>query len=287
MKTIGLTASLLFASFLTMSSCGNGPKQSQAGKVSESVQGVKTMTMEDGLQVTWIQDNASERLMPRFLFAAAPDSLFESLSLQGGIPSTVSTFLLQSKEGPILFDAGLGQADSRLIAGLASIGIAPEDVKYIYLTHFHGDHIGGLMKEDTAVFPHAEIYASQLEYDAWMAMPDEKKSQVVRTMDAYKDRLHLFGFGDTLPGGVAAIEAIGHTPGHTVYQAGKLLVVGDLMHGTALQLPHPEFCASYDMEPGQAVKTRREVLDYARKNALTMAGMHFPAPAFLILEENK
>lgn len=245
------------------------------------------MTMEDGLQVTWIQDNASERLMPRFLFAATPDSLFESLSLQGGIPSTVSTFLLQSKEGPILFDAGLGQADSRLIAGLASIGIAPEDVKYIYLTHFHGDHIGGLMKEDTAVFPHAEIYASQLEYDAWMAMPDEKKSQVVRTMDAYKDRLHLFGFGDTLPGGVAAIEAIGHTPGHTVYQAGKLLVVGDLMHGTALQLPHPEFCASYDMEPGQAVKTRREVLDYARKNALTMAGMHFPAPAFLILEENK
>ena len=257
MKTIGLTASLLFASFLTMSSCGNGPKQSQAGKVSESVQGVKTMTMEDGLQVTWIQDNASERLMPRSLFAAAPDSLFESLSLQGGIPSTVSTFLLQSKEGPILFDAGLGQADSRLIAGLASIGIAPEDVKYIYLTHFHGDHIGGLMKEDTAVFPHAEIYASQLEYDAWMAMPDEKKSQVVRTMDAYKDRLHLFGFGDTLPGGVAAIEAIGHTPGHTVYQAGKLLVVGDLMHGTALQLPHPEFCASYDMCP-------EECLDHGR-----------------------
>ena len=278
---------MLFASFLTMSSCGNGTKQSQAGKASESVQGVKTMTMEDGLQVTWIQDNASERLMPRSLFAAAPDSLFESLSLQGGIPSTVSTFLLQSKEGPILFDAGLGQADSRLIAGLASIGIAPEDVKYIYLTHFHGDHIGGLMKEDTAVFPHAEIYASQLEYDAWMAMPDEKKSQVVRTMDAYKDRLHLFGFGDTLPGGVAAIEAIGHTPGHTVYQAGKLLVVGDLMHGVALQLPHPEFCASYDMEPEQAVKTRQELLNYARKNALTMAGMHFPAPAFLILEENK
>lgn len=278
---------MLFASFLTMSSCGNGTKQSQAGKASESVQGVKTMTMEDGLQVTWIQDNASERLMPRSLFAAAPDSLFEILSLQGGIPSTVSTFLLQSKEGPILFDAGLGQADSRLIAGLASIGIAPEDVKYIYLTHFHGDHIGGLMKEDTAVFPHAEIYASRLEYDAWMAMPDEKKSQVVRTMDVYKDRLHLFGFGDTLPGGVAAIEAVGHTPGHTVYQAGKLLVVGDLMHGTALQLPHPEFCASYDMELGQAVKTRQEVLDYARKNALTMAGMHFPAPAFLILEENK
>lgn len=59
------------------------------------------------------------------------------------------------------------------------------------------------------------------------------------------------------------------------------------MHGVALQLPHPEFCASYDMEPEQAVKTRQELLNYARKNALTMAGMHFPAPAFLILEENK
>lgn len=42
------------------------------------------------------------------------------------------------------------------------------------------------------------------------------------------------------------IAAYGHTPGHTVYQTGNILIVGDIMHGTALQLPHPEICAEYD-----------------------------------------
>ena len=104
------------------------------------------------------------------------------------------------------------------------------------------------MKGDSVVFPNAEVYASKVEYDAWMAMPAERKAQVVKTMDAYKERLHLFEFGDTLPGNVVAMEAVGHTPGHTVFQSGKLLVIGDLIHGAALQLEHPEYCASYDMD---------------------------------------
>ena len=77
-----------------------------------------------------------------------------------------------------------------------------------------------------------------------------------------------------------AIKAAGHTPGHTAYQIGKLLVVGDLMHGAALQTVNPDICASYDMDKQEAVATRRILLDYARKNGLTMAGMHLPMPAF-------
>jgi len=83
-------------------------------------------------------------------------------------------------------------------------------------------------------------------------------------MDAYKERLHLFEFGDTLPGNVVAMEAVGHTPGHTVFQSGKLLVIGDLIHGAALQLEHPEYCASYDMDKEAAVKARKYFLQYAK-----------------------
>ena len=54
------------------------------------------------------------------------------------------------------------------------------------------------------------------------------------------------------------------------------------MHGVALQKEHPEICASFDMDKEAAAATRRNILKYARDNALTMAGMHFPAPAFLI-----
>lgn len=238
-----------------------------------------TLTL-DSMKVTWIRDNASPRLMPRTLFPDATDALMNSLSLQEGIPASVSTFLIECDGKRMLFDTGVGAPDSRMMEGLKSLNVKPEDIDCLFLTHFHGDHIGGMMKGDSVVFPNAEVYASKVEYDAWMAMPAERKAQVVKTMDAYKERLHLFEFGDTLPGNVVAMEAVGHTPGHTVFQSGKLLVIGDLIHGAALQLEHPEYCASYDMDKEAAVKARKYFLQYAKDNQLTMAGMHLPAPAF-------
>ncbi|HJC97236.1 MAG TPA: MBL fold metallo-hydrolase [Candidatus Phocaeicola merdavium] len=154
-------------------------------------------------------------------------------------------------------------------------------MKYVYLTHFHHDHIGGMLNGDSAVFANAEVYASKAEYDGWMAMDADKKAEVEKLAEAYKNRLHFFEFGDTLPGKVVALKAVGHTPGHTVYQAGKLLIIGDLIHGAALQLRHPEICASFDMNQEEAIQSRTQFLQYAKENGLTLAGMHLPAPAFM------
>lgn len=269
---------------LLLAGCGSGAKKQTDKEVSmdstnAACDGLKTLQL-DGVKVTWIQDNAKERLMERTLFADADDSLIDSLNLQGGIPSSMSTFLVETDGIRILFDTGMGAPDSGLLGGLNSLGVEPADIKYLYLTHFHGDHIGGMMKGDSVVFPDAEVYASKVEYDAWLKMPADRNAQVVKTMNAYKDRLHLFEFGETLPGNVVTMNAEGHTPGHTVYQTGKLLVIADLIHGAALQLEHPEICASYDMDKEAAVKSRKYFLKYAKDNGLTMAGMHLPAPAF-------
>ena len=229
---------------LLLVGCGGGAKKQTNEEVSMdsttmACDGLKTLQL-DGVKVTWIQDNAKERLMERTLFADASDELIDSLKLADGIPSSMSTFLVETDGVRILFDTGMGAPDSRLLSGLASLGVTPADIKYLYLTHFHGDHIGGMMKGDSIVFPNAEVYASKVEYDAWLKMPSDRNAQVVKTMNAYKDRLHLFEFGETLPGNVVTMNAEGHTPGHTVYQAGKLLVIADLIHGAALQLEHPE-----------------------------------------------
>lgn len=235
----------------------------------------------DGMKVTWIRDNAKARLMPRTLFPDASEVQIDSLSLQNGVPASISTFLVEKDGVRMLFDTGMGAPDSRLLEGLKALHIHPEDINYLFITHFHGDHIGGMMKNDSVVFPRAEVYASKLEYDAWMKMSADQKAQVEKTMKAYKDRLHLFVFGDMLPENVMAMNAVGHTPGHTVFQVGKLLVIGDLFHGAALQLAHPEICAQYDMDKKGAVKSRKYYLQYARENGLTMAGMHLPVPAFM------
>ena len=269
---------------LLMAACGGKAKKQADGMTQEKETTVReSSTMETiqvgSVNVTWIQDNAGDRPMARSLFPDAGDALIDSLSLRDGVPSTVSVFVVKTDSVVILFDTGLGAADSRLQAGLKSLGMEPSDVRYLYLTHMHGDHIGGMLTaEGEVVFPNAEVYVSKPEHDYWMTASSNPRA--AKTLEAYRNKLHLFAFGDTLPGGVAAMEAVGHTPGHTVFQVGRLLVVGDLFHGLALQLAHPEICATYDMDKEEAVETRKRFIRYAQENELTMAGMHLPAPAF-------
>lgn len=277
-KSIFLLSSMLVAS-LCGAGCSSSQKQASATDETEAVFAcTDSVTTEcDGVKLTQIRDNAQERLMQLSLFGELPQTLIDSLNIGQGVPASVSAFLLEIDGKRILFDTGMGAPDSRLLTNLSAAGVTPADIDYLYLTHFHGDHIGGMMKGDTVVFPKAEVYAAQQEYDAWMQMPDDKKTQVAATMEAYKDRLHLVAYGDTLPCGVVALNCVGHTPGHTAYRAGKFLIVGDLVHGAALQLAHPEICAAYDMDPQSAIKQRRYYLDYARQNHLLLAGMHQPA----------
>lgn len=249
-----------------------------------AVQVAKTIKLANGASVTWIQDNQGEKLNPRSLFSDASDSLFASLNLPEGIPASVSTFLLQIDGKNILFDAGLGAFGGQTLDRLSALDVTPDKIDLIYLTHFHMDHIAGLVVKDSAgkdvkAFNNAAVYAGKVEYDAWMNdLPKNDLQKVV--MGIYKDSLHLFAFGDSLPHGVLALDAVGHTPGHTAFQVSNLLVIGDLMHGYALQKDHPEINSNYDMDKEKSVESRKRLMQYARDNKLTMAGMHLPPPGF-------
>ena len=75
------------------------------------------------------------------------------------------------------------------------------------------------------------------------------------------------------------IKKAGHTPGHTVYKLAlsdtdSAIFIGDILHAVELQVPYPEFCARYDTNPAEAVKSRLEI--YNEKALLF--GAHFPFP---------
>ena len=239
---------------------------------------VKTIKVGE-VTATWLKDNKGENKHPGKLFSA-PDSLLRALGLEDGIPSTVSAFWVEANGVKILFDTGLGSGKGLLLDDLRELGVDPKDVQFVFLTHLHGDHIGGLLDGGRKVFPNAKVYLARAERDGWQAMKGKNELQM-KTLEAYKDQLVLFEFGDELPGKVKALDAVGHTPGHTVFQAGKLLVIGDLIHGAALQLVHPEYSPDYDMDKPTAEKSRKRILEYAKANGLVMAGMHLPAPAFI------
>ncbi len=230
----------------------------------------------DDLTITWIRDNAIPTKMGKQVFNDTPDELLTQLGLQDGIPSSMSCFVMEVEGQTILFDTGLGSPTSLLPTSLRKIDQSPETIKTIFITHLHGDHIGGLMADGKKAFPNATIYINKVEYDAWMNMTGEKNKQQKSILEEYKNQLHLFNIGDELPAGIQAIEAYGHTPGHTVFQKNRVLIIGDIMHGQALQMKHPEYCPNFDMDKKQATESRKRILQYAQEKGLIMAGMHLP-----------
>ena len=242
-------------------------------------------TLESGnVKITWLRDNAQDRLMPVNMFDGNGAEIAQSLNLNNGIPSSMSAFLVETEGKRLLFDAGLGIPGSLMMKALTEYGVKPEQIDYIFITHFHMDHIGGMMNGDAAVFPNAQVYVAKEEYDGWMQMNDESKAPVVKMMDLYKGRVTLFEFSNgeaKLPCGVLAIKAAGHTPGHTVYQIGKFLIIGDIMHGSDVQMKNPDICAVYDMNKAEAIASRKRIINLAKENHLTMAGMHLPTPSFI------
>ena len=243
--------------------------------------GQKTVVDGEATVITWIEDKPEPTLQPHNLYPDVPDSLWIALGLQEGVPSSMSCFLLQTEGKNILLDAGLGAPFSQLIPKLTTLDVKPEELQLIYITHFHPDHIGGLLKDGKVDFPNAEVYINRVEAEAWQKMEGNQSVQAKTVLDAYKQHLHLFEAGDTLPGDVITIAAYGHTPGHTAFQKDSMLVIGDLIHGAALQLEYPEYCPLYDMDAETARESRLRILNYARENRLTMYGMHLPHPGTL------
>lgn len=270
-----LGLSLLFAC-----SCAT-PKQDNNVVTSDP----NTIVLNDNqTTVSWIKDNADDKMMPCTLFPAASDSLIEELSLQSGIPSSISTFLMHCNGDWILFDAGLGaDKGGQLLNGIQALGLTPDSIGYLYLTHFHGDHIGGMLQDGKPVFANAQVYANSHEYSAWMKeMPSEQTEWQREVMTAYSEQMHLFEWGDTLTHNIISVDAPGHTPGHTVFLKENLLIIGDLMHGAALQMEHPEINAGFDMNKDEAAKSRARIIELAQNNQYIMAGMHLPEPAFMM-----
>lgn len=248
-------------------------------------QGTKTFKLENGASLTWIKDNKDEMLMPRTLFSDASDSLFASLNMPEGIATTIGTFLLKADNDYVLFDAGLGCSGGETIMHLKELGVSPDSIKKVYLTHMHFDHINGLISDIQKeplqkIFKNAEIFLEKNEHDAWLKeIPDNGLQKAVMTL--YQDKIRLFCFGDTLPHKVITLNAAGHTPGHTAFQVAHYLIVGDLVHGYALQVNHPEINSNYDMNKLESAESRKRLFEYIKQNNLTMIGMHLPEPRFV------
>ncbi|MDP3398841.1 MAG: MBL fold metallo-hydrolase [Bacteroidales bacterium] len=187
-------------------------------------------------------------------------------------PGATNAFLIRTNGKNILADTGHGR---ELFKNLEQYGVTPEQIDAIILTHLHGDHIGGLVKEGKIMFPNAKLYLSEAEFKS-------ANESALGILTQYSDKLILFEPGEESPvkvvDEIGAMKNYGHTPGHTVYFIDNLIIWGDMTHAMAIQMPYPKVAISYDTNPNIAIESRLKMLEYIIKHNLTAAGMHVPYP---------
>ena len=208
-----------------------------------------------------------------------------------------TTVLVNTGSKLILLDTGTGGQIAATAGSfsdnLKAAGIDPKSIDQVVISHFHPDHINGIKNKDNAlIFPNAEIMVPEAEWAFWnddanmRAAPEGLKIAFhnVRRIftDIAKDVTH-YRPGKEVAGGIEALDAAGHTPGHTVFalQSGKdaLMVLSDTTQHPALFARHPDWQPQFDIDGAQAVATRKKLLDRAAADRMLVTGYHFPFPA--------
>ncbi|MDR0276067.1 MAG: MBL fold metallo-hydrolase [Burkholderiaceae bacterium] len=241
-----------------------------------------------GVTVIAIQD--VYRQMPASIFKGAATEQERAPYFTGGkTEGGINVFVLRMGGKIALVDAGGGpqfQPPGKLPLALAALGIAPQDIDLVLITHAHSDHIGGLLtQEGKRAFPKARVLLAQPELDAWLTLAEKDPANagaamVKAVVAAYGADVQTFAFGAAVLPGVIALDAAGHTPGHTAFEVtagGKsLLLVGDLIHAMPLQFALPDECAAYDMDMPKAIAARKRIFALAEHSQTPMSGVHFP-----------
>jgi glyoxylase-like metal-dependent hydrolase (beta-lactamase superfamily II) len=233
----------------------------------------------------------SERDGNAGILVGANDALLNQYIPMAGFKHTANAFLVKTGRQNVLIDTGTG-ADGIIVEKMKSLGVQPENVDIILITHLHGDHFGSLQKDGEAVFPNARIYLSAKEHEYFTKT--NVNQGAVAALAPYGSRVITFEpleLGpirkEILPG-ITAIAAYGHTPGHTVYLLengrDRLLVIGDLLHVALVQFPRPDISATYDMDGAASAAIRRQILNYAARNKIPIGGMHIVYPGIGTVE---
>lgn len=147
-----------------------------------------------------------------------PTRVFDTLYYTGN--TGVGASALRTSEGIILIDSMTNDEEVTevLLPGLSSLGLDPDDIRYVIVTHAHGDHHGGLRKlrelhpDIRVVMSEADWAFSKQPFVMRDGTPDPAPKPARMPQDLGYRGTYELTLGDTT---VRLFETPGHTPGTT------------------------------------------------------------------------
>ena len=252
-------------------------------------------------EVTALYDGIWEKAHdPAFIANASVEDVKAAMVKAGlppdfvSIPFTVAVVKTGGKT--ILCDSGTGgqvqPTAGKMMANMKAAGLDPAKVDTILISHFHPDHILGLMEKETnkPVFPDTEIIVSDAEYKFWTdpalidRLPEARKGlarRIQAVFPTWKNVRQVTGEPEVAPG-IRFVSAPGHTPGHRAFHlasgGSQLMISNDTAYVPALVVANPGWHGLYDQDAALAETSRRKLLERVIADKIMICGYHFPFP---------
>lgn len=298
LSAAGAAATFGLARHVTLIDAAHAQKAPDAGK------GFKHFKVGD-VQMTTLYDGIVDRPNAAGLIKnASVDDVKGALKASGlpedNVPNPFNVPLARVGGKTILFDAGTGgqvaPTAGQMTENMKGAGIDPASVTTVLISHFHPDHISGLMAKDTnaPVYPKAEIVMPEAEYNWWTdagvfsKLPEARHGLAKRIQSVFpgwkdKGQIRLVGDNVEVAPGIRSIHAPGHTPGHMAWHVSsgnqQLLVLADVVTYNPVFLRNPGWHAAFDADGALAEQHRRKLIDRAIADRMMVTAYHFVFPA--------
>lgn len=210
---------------------------------------------------------------------------------------TVGSFLVRYRDKVVLVDTAYGPQPKGqevfdcggLRSALWAVGVSPLEVTDLLFTHLHVDHIGWTTLDGQPYFPNARIHVDEREWthyndpnyelEPWEPFCMRSDEDLVpNRFRPVLDRVEIFQSGQEVLRGITALDAAGHSPGHTVFELTSNdevgLLVGDLAH-TQGELVEEGWEFYVNLHPTQAMESIDWFRKYLYDKGIPFAASHF------------
>ncbi|WP_139491256.1 YtnP family quorum-quenching lactonase [Brevibacillus dissolubilis] len=232
-------------------------------------------------RLTWLRGGLTQ-LDGGAMFGVVPKPLWSKRYPSNDlnqIPLRADPILVQAHGKNLLIEAGIGKnrltdkqkrnyglvEESQVVESLAELGLTPQDIDIVMMTHMHYDHCNGLVSKEgyelVSTFPNATIYVQEIEWN-------EMRNPNIRSRNTYWEenwrsvhsQVQTYTDSITVLPGIEMFHTGGHSEGHAIIRmesnGESALHLADIMATHAHQ--NPLWVMAYDDYPMTAIYAKQK-----------------------------